>query len=269
MSQSQRQPSLGALIKRSVSTRVVAASAAIGLAITGAASCTVASPPYKISSTWIGLTLGSPGGGINAGEFATLLYTTSNAPKGSRIVLQQGVKSGKTTSWIQRGVPSTLLDGIMSVQPPFGRDLYRLVIKDSHGKVLASTSHTIDAYGLFTFGALAGRTTQTGTSRVNGASFTYYFNDAIAFARTSCRQLTDLKVYNTGATTRQLKITHTTGRKATTQTVTVAARGQLRVGPVAVTPGESLSLHVDDNVTLGKTLDVFGEAYCFTANGRY
>ena len=256
-------------MKRSVRARLIAATAAICLANVGAAACTVASPMTKVNSAWVGLTLGTPGGGINAGEFATLLYTSSNAPKGAVAVLQQGIKSGNAISWVQRGVPTKDVNGIMSVQAPFGRDLYRIAIKDARGKVLASAMHSIDVYRLFTLGALAGRPTQTATVAAGGAKFIYYFQDQIGFARSSCRQLTDMKLYNSGSTTRQLTITHTIGKRSSTQTVSVAPLGQVKFGPVAATPGESLVLRIDNNNTLGSTLKVFGEAYCFTANGRY
>jgi hypothetical protein len=262
------------MMKRPVSARaLLALLGVIVFPLVGAAACTPIPPALKVSWGFVGLPLQSPGAGVNEGDSATLVYRVTSLPKGDEVAIQRAtvirnLNGTSMTQWILVVAASTRLTSAANVLPAFGRTTYRVAVLDGAGNVVAATAHTIDSYQLFTLGFLANRPTRTVTTGA-GKPFSYVFQSEIDLAHTSCRQLTGMRMYDSGLESRDLKITHTLGNKTTSNEFTAGGFRQVSFGPVPVTPGEDLDLKVVNNAALGDTLDIFGEAYCFTVSGTY
>jgi hypothetical protein len=265
-------------VKRLVGSRLGAAAVAGLLVLAPLAACTAPPPPKppKVSWAFGKLQFAAPSAGITQGADAKFTYTASGVPKGGHIVLQKGTLSGGAIRWSKVSeLQVSPVGSATIVQPPFGRNSFRLAVLDSKGKTLTSASHGLDVYRKFTFSQLTTRPEQT-TTFTNGVPFKYVFKAEIFLENTSCGALTSVQLFNRSPRSREFEVTRIVGGKPKSEITVLQANPGFAFSNILysnksllITPGTDLDLRILDNDIYGSNVYGNGTALCLTDSGSF
>lgn len=155
---------------------------------------------------------------------------------------------------------------------PLGKYTYRLVVRNSKGKSLSSTAHTLLSYGPVGLGAVMARSPRTAS--VGARRYSYVWAEAgwankaeLFLSRTSCRSISFTMAYTAPATAAD--------KTATIATLTLSQRGTNKTANVKSGTVGTLSSSLTGKALQLELSNAPGNSYgngtasCWTKNGRF
>ena len=208
---------------------------------------------------------------VTAGVAPSLTYKVTSMPSHGHVDVQRA--SG--TSWLALAHLTPSSTGTGSYRPSpvaLGRYTYRLVVRNSSGKALTSTSHLLLSFGTVGLGAVMGRAAHTVS--LGSTSYSYVWSEtgwatkAVLFLpRTSCRSMRLTMGYVAPAAR--------AANTATVATLTLSQMGSNKTVNVNTGTVSALSTSVTGGALQVELTNAPGSSYgngtasCWTKNGRY